>query len=89
MIKLAHNLYKDFEEEYFNWVVEKLNNGKSLIRSINGSTKDCSKYSINKKDHEVFLRALILYPFAKESRKKFPLLKVYYQFVKEKGLTHY
>lgn len=84
MIKLAHDLYKDFEEEYFNWVSAKLNNGKSLIRSINRSTKGCSKYSINKNDHEAFLRALILAPFAKESRKKFPILKIYYQFVKGK-----
>lgn len=84
MIKLARNLYKDFEEEYFAWVKEKLKHGKSLIRSINRSTKDCSKYSIDKNDHEAFLRALIICPFAKESRNKFPILKAYYQFIKGK-----
>lgn len=84
MIKLAHNLYKDFEEEYFAWISGKLKNGKSLICSINRSTKDCSKYSIDKNDHEAFLRALIICPFAKESRNKFPILKAYYQFIKGK-----
>lgn len=82
MIKLAHDLYKDFEEEYFNWVREKLNGGDKLVETINGIVKKYPQYRIDSGKHEDFLKALLINPFSKANRSQFKLLKAYYQFVR-------
>jgi len=80
MIKLAHDLYKDFEEEYFDWIKEKLNGGDKLIETINGIVKKYPQYRIDSSKHEDFLKVLLINPFSKANREQFQLLEVYYQF---------
>lgn len=80
MIKLAHDLYKDFEEEYFDWIKEKLHGGDKLLKMINAIVKKYPQYRIDSSKHEDFLKALLINPFSKTNREEFQLLEVYYQF---------
>lgn len=80
MIKLAHDLYKDFEEEYFNWIKEKLNGGDELVETINVILKKHPQYKIDSSKYGDFLKALLINPFGKVNRGEFKLLEVYYQF---------
>lgn len=82
MIKLPHNLYVDFENDYFRIIKKKINEGKRLFHHISTLSKQNSKYKIVKDQQEDFLRCLIINPFGKSG---FPILEDYYQYAQGKG----
>lgn len=81
MIKLPHNLYAGFEDEYFQIIKKKINHGKSLFRHISTLSKQNPNYKIVKDQQEEFLRCLIINPFGKSS---FPILEDYYRYAQGK-----
>ncbi len=79
MIKLAHNLYKDFEDDYFKIIKAKINDGIQLFEIIDLISQGSQQEEIRNKDE--FLRALIINPFSEQSRTAFLLLSDYYDYV--------
>lgn len=82
MIKLPHDLYADFEDDYFQIIKKKINHGKSLFRHISTLSIQNSNYKIAKDQQEDFLRCLIINPFGKSG---FPILEDYYRYAEGKG----
>lgn len=79
MIKLAHNLYKDFEGDYFKIIKAKINDGIKLFEIIDQISQGNQRWVIENK--EGFLKALIINPFSEQSRTTFSLLSDYYDYV--------
>lgn len=79
MIKLAHDLYKDFEDDYFKIIKVKINDGVKLFEIIDQISQGNQHWTIVNKDE--FLKALIINPFSEQSRTAFPLLSDYYDYV--------
>ena len=79
MIKLAHDLYKNFEDDYFKIIKAKINNRIQLFEIIEQIAQKNPQWVIKKQDE--FLQALIINPFSEKSRKDFLLLRDYYNYV--------
>lgn len=79
MIKLAHDLYKNFEDDYFKIIKAKINNGIQLFEIVEQIAQKNPQWVIKKQDE--FLQALIINPFSEKSRKDFLLLRDYYNYV--------
>lgn len=79
MIKLAHNLYEKFEDDYFKIIKAKINDGAKLFEIIGQISQSNQQWAIKNKND--FLKALIINPFSEKSIKDFLLLRDYYNYV--------
>ncbi len=81
MIKLSHDLYDHFIDNYITLLLRKEFDKDSFFELISRAANDNEDYRILDEQKEDFLRTILVNPFSKASLGKYPLLKDYFQYV--------
>ena len=82
MIKLPHDLYDHFINDYIALLLRKGFDKESFFELISKAGDHNEAYRIPDEQKEDFLRTVLVNPFSKETLKKYSLLNDYFQCIK-------
>lgn len=84
MIKLPHDLYDHFINDYIELLLRK-GFKESFFKLISKAADHNKAYRIPDEQKEDFLRTVLGNPFSNEARKKYSLLEDYFQYVNDEN----